>query len=570
MLLFVLAYLGGVLTIFSPCVLPVIPFLFSRSHLSFKKSGLPTLVGMGLSFTLFGVLSAAGGNWVIHVNQYGRYFAMLVFAIVGLTLLFPLFAQRLLQPIVNLGGRLQQRAAGSDSIASSLLVGASVGLLWAPCAGPILGLVLAGAALGGLSQNTFGLLGAFALGAATSLGIAILASGKVMSTIKKGLGAEEWLKKVLGVLVLVSVLAIALGWDTKLLSKFSYLNTNSIEQTLIDFTSNGSSKQTHELKDEGPMPSLDGAITWLNSPALSAESLKGKVVLIDFWTYSCINCLRALPYVQAWSDKYASQGLVVIGVHAPEFAFERLTANVETAVKDLGIKYPVAVDSKLNIWNAFKNQYWPAHYLIDAKGHIQYHHFGEGQYEDTEHMIQKLLKEANPNVVLEDVVASTVVGKGLGQKAGRIKDIANPETYLGYERQENFASAASLLKDAPQEYKTPGPLKLKQWALEGSWIVSPEMVQSQVVGAKISLRFKARDLHLVLANPEGKPVRFRVRLDGKAPAASHGQDIEAAGIGTVNSERLYQLIRQENGQEEHLFEIEFLDPAVEAFAFTFG
>ncbi|MBC7659709.1 MAG: cytochrome c biogenesis protein DipZ [Chitinophagaceae bacterium] len=572
MVLFILSYLGGVLTIFSPCVLPVVPFLFSRSHLSFVKTGVPTLIGMALSFTAFGLLSAAGGNWVIHANAYGRYFAMFIFSVLGLTLVFPHFAQKVMQPIVNLGGRLQQSAGHSDNVGSSLLIGASVGLLWAPCAGPILGLVLAGAAIGGLNTGTFGLLAAFGFGAATSLGVAIFASGKVLSKIKRGLGIEEWIKKALGVLVLLSVLGIALGLDTQLLARFSFLNTNAFEQSLIDQTHIGGNKaEANQLTHDGPMPSLAGAVSWLNSPPLSAEELKGKVVVVDFWTYSCINCLRSLPYLKAWSERYKSQGLVVIGIHTPEFAFEKDNHNVEAAVKDLGLTYPIAIDSNRTIWSAFKNEYWPAHYFIDAKGEVRFHHFGEGNYEESERLIQRLLSEAHPDSsALGEPVAGQIKADGIERPAGVFAEIVTPETYLGYWRQANFVSAAELKKDAVQTYAIKSDLLINQWGLNGTWFTSAEMVKNQNAGARLSIRFKARDLHLVLGNPGGKPVRFRVRLDGNEPGGMHGDDIDAAGTGTVRSQRLYQLIHLNDGKTEHVFEIEFLDTEAEAFAFTFG
>jgi cytochrome c biogenesis protein CcdA/thiol-disulfide isomerase/thioredoxin len=553
-------------------VLPVVPFIFSRSHLSFLRSGLPTLIGMGLSFTVFGVLSAAGGNWVIQANASGRIIAMLVFAVLGTSLIFPGFAQRIMQPFVRLGSGLQNRASRTEGVGSSLIIGASVGLLWAPCAGPILGLVLAAAAVSGFSQNSFALLAAFAFGAATSLAIAILASARVLSSLKKALGAEDWIKKVLGVLVLVSVAAIALGLDTKFLAKLSYLNTNSIEQSLLSQADLGRKNSDSEnLKDEGPMPSLDGAITWLNSEALSKEALKGKVVLIDFWTYSCINCLRTLPYLKAWSKKYGPQGLVIIGVHSPEFAFEKLTENVIEAAKDLGLDYPIAVDSEMKIWTAFKNEYWPAHYFVDAKGQVRYHHFGEGKYEESEKVIQQLLKEANPSLELpNEVVSRSAFGKGVEQAAGAQRDIANPETYLGYHRQEHFVSAYEMERDTDYDYDFEDALLIKEWGLKGTWNVSSEMITNNSKSGVIALRFKARDLHLVLGSKDAKPLRFRVKLDGKEPGAAHGDDIDAQGNGRVDGERLYQLIRKDNADSEQVFEIEFLDPGVNAFAFTFG
>ncbi|MDR3607804.1 MAG: cytochrome c biogenesis protein DipZ [Oligoflexia bacterium] len=579
MLTFVLSYLGGVLTIFSPCVLPVVPFVFARSDQPFRKSGLPMLVGMGISFASFAALSVAGGRWVIQASQIGRILALVIFTILGLSLLFSRFAERLAQPLVRLGGILQKRADARPGIGSSLLLGASVGLLWAPCAGPILGLVLAGASLGKSTQNTFFLLLAFAMGAATSLGIAIFAGGKVLRTLKKGLFAEEWIKRAIGVAVLGAVIAIALGLDTKFLATLSYVNTNKIEQSLVDLAA-GNKAATRDitgLSDEGPAPSLEGATQWLNSAPLTLQALRGKVVLIDFWTYSCINCLRTLPYLKAWAEKYRNQGLVVIGVHAPEFAFEKDLTNVKKAVRDLGITYPVAIDNDQILWSAFRNQYWPAHYFIDANGHVRYHHFGEGDYEESERVIQELLKEAHggkpsgttAGIEGVPVTASSVKGTGIEAAPGA-EEVLSPETYLGYERQEGFSSTPDIEKDGVRTYHQPSHYRLNQWGLSGSWKITGEKASLRFDHGQLAFRFHARDVHLVMGNPEGKAIRFRVTIDGKPPGNDHGEDTDQEGYGTVKSHRLYQLVRQKRSQADHTVLIEFFDSGVEVFAFTFG
>jgi thiol-disulfide isomerase/thioredoxin len=322
------------------------------------------------------------------------------------------------------------------------------------------------------------------------------------------------------------------------------------------------------LDDEGSMPDLSGAVAWLNSPPLSAKSLKGKVVLIDFWTYSCINCLRALPYVEGWAAKYKDAGLVVIGVHTPEFAFEKERSNVEKAVRDLKITYPVAIDSDYRIWQAFHNEYWPAHYFIDGKGHIRHHHFGEGEYGESERVIQELLTENGAQ--LSSSGAISVAGAG-AEAAPDNANVRSPETYVGYHRAEHFASTEAIAKDSRRTY-TPQPrLSLNQWALGGSWKVGEESAVLETAPGRIIFRFHARDLHLVLGTTkDGKPARFRVKLDGTAPGDDHGVDVDNNGSGTVQGHRLYQLIRQKGPVEDRTFEIEFLDPGVQAFAFTFG
>lgn len=319
--------------------------------------------------------------------------------------------------------------------------------------------------------------------------------------------------------------------------------------------------------DEGRMPELDGAVAWLNSAPLSNKSLRGKVVWVNFWTYSCINSLRELPYIKAWAAKYKDAGLVVIGVHAPEFGFEKENANVENAVRELKITFPVPIDSNHAIWNAFHNQYWPADYLIDGKGRIRYHHFGEGEYGESERAIQTLLRENAAAGLKED----TVHLSASGIEAPPGADIQSPETYVGYRLAEHFASGERLDRDSPRTYTSPVKLSLNQWGLGGSWTVADERASLQAAPGKIVFRFHGRDLHMVLGPAmSGKPVRFRVKLDGAAPGADCGADSAPDGSGEVREPRLYQLIRQKGRTQDRTFEIEFLDPGVQAFSFTFG
>lgn len=586
MWLLVLAYLGGVLTIVSPCILPVLPFVFARTGQPFMRSGLPLLAGMAVTFALVASLAAVGGGWVVQVNQYGRWLALLCVALFGLTLLLPQLSERLTRPLVAAGSRLSE-AAGADAKprpGASFLIGVATGLLWAPCAGPILGLVLTGAALQGASIGTTLLLLAYAAGAATSLALALLVGGKVFGLMKKSLGAGEWLRRGLGALMLAGVAAIALGLDTGVLSRLSTASTGGLEQRLVDTLSAkpeqksgammaggammAAANHSDSLPIEGALPALDGAVQWLNSPPLSAEALKGKVVLVDFWTYSCINCLRSLPYVKAWAAKYHDQGLVVIGVHAPEFAFERDVSNVTKAMTDLGITYPVAIDNNYKIWRAFNNQYWPAHYFADAKGQIRYHHFGEGDYAESERVIQQLLREAGATNVAGGLIEADAKGV---QQAPDMNEVQSPETYLGFQRAQNFVTTGTLGTDTVVNYPAAGTLALNNWTLEGPWNVGGQQATLDQAGGRIVYRFHARDLHLVLGpGADGKPVRFKVTIDGQAPGEAHGTDVAPDGSGTVTEQRLYQLVRQPGAVQDRTFSIEFLDPHVAAYAFTFG
>lgn len=610
MLLIVLAYLGGVLTIVSPCILPVLPFVFSRANQPFVRNGLPLLAGMALTFAIVASLAAVGGGWVVAANQYGRWLALALVAVFGLTLLLPHLSERLTRPLVTAGSRLSESVQqdGTPKMASSVLLGIATGLLWAPCAGPILGLILTGAALQGANTTSTLLLLAYAAGAATSMAAALLLGGRVFAALKRSLGAGEWVRRGLGAAMLAGVAAIALGIDTGVLARLSTASTGGLEQKLVErlnqphgedpktmrgnpgtmmrgasqapaegaammsagaaMRMSGPSNKALALPDEGIAPSLGGATQWLNSKPLSGQDLRGKVVLVDFWTYSCINCLRTLPYVKAWAEKYRDQGLIVVGVHAPEFAFERDIGNVSKAMKDLGINYPVAVDNQYAIWRAFRNQYWPAHYFIDATGRIRHHHFGEGGYAESERVIQQLLQEAGSS---QSTMGLTEVDAGGVQLAANMDEVASPETYLGYERAENFLSTPKAVPDRTATYREPERPRLNTWGLAGQWMVGAESALLTGPSGSIVYRFKARDLHLVLSpGPDGKPVRFKVRIDGKPPGTAHGVDVAADGSGTVTGQRLYQLVRQSGVITEHTFSIEFLDSGVSAYAFTFG
>ena len=572
MTLILLAYLGGVLTIVSPCILPVLPFVFARGGKPFLTGTLPLLLGMCVMFAVVASLAAVGGGWAVSANQYGRIAALVLLALFGVTLLSRQLADYLTRPLVALGNRLSADADAEGGAGASFLLGIATGLLWAPCAGPILGLVLTGAAIGGASAHTTLLLLAYALGAATSLGLALLVGGRLFQAMKQSLGAGEWVRRALGVAVLAGVLAIAFGLDTGFLARLSLGNTTRFEESLISMLRPAPAQHVTQvagssLPVEGRMPELDGAVAWLNSPPLTREALRGKVVVVDFWTYSCINCLRSLPYVEAWAQKYKDHGLVVLGVHSPEFAFEKDVANVKNALATLGVAYPVAVDSNLAIWQAFKNEYWPAHYFIDAQGRIRAHHFGEGEYDKSERVIQTLLKEAG----YKDVPGGIVNPDAKGTFAAADEnDMDSPETYLGYGRGSNFASGNAYMNRV-WAYQTPYPLQPNQWGLTGRWTIGEQKDVLADAGGKITFRFHARDLHLVLGPAAGgKPVRFKVTLDGQPPGDNHGTDIDASGSGTVTSQRLYQLIRQPSGVADHTFSIQFLDPGVEAYSFTFG
>ena len=322
------------------------------------------------------------------------------------------------------------------------------------------------------------------------------------------------------------------------------------------------------LSLEGRFPSMEGATGWLNSPPLTPDALRGKVVAVDFCTYTCINWLRTLPYVRAWSEEYADQGLVVVGVHTPEFSFEHDAENARRALAEMNVEFPIALDSDYAVWNAFTNHYWPALYLIDADGRIRHHRFGEGDYERSEKMIQQLLADAGAEHADREIV--DVVGTGAEAPADW-EHLESPETYLGFQQGLSFASPGGIAAERSRVYQVPDRLALNEWALSGEWTIGSESAVSNAPNARIAFRFHARDVHLVMgpADP-GSAIGFRVFVDGRPATDAHGSDVGADGTGKVDFPRMYQLVRQRGSLDSRLFEIEFEAPGGEAFCFTFG
>jgi thiol-disulfide isomerase/thioredoxin len=319
---------------------------------------------------------------------------------------------------------------------------------------------------------------------------------------------------------------------------------------------------------EQTLPSFSGAIEWLNSKPLTPAGLRGKVVLVDFWTYTCVNWRRTLPYVRAWAEKYKDKGLVVIGVHTPEFSFEKNLDNVRRETKAMNVDYPVAIDSDYTIWRAFNNEYWPALYFVDAQGRIRHHQFGEGEYVASERLIQQLLTEAGHHGIGHDMVS--VDPRGL-EVAADWNDLRSPENYIGYARTEGFASPGGAVLDQRHLYSAPAQLELNWWALSGDWTLTKEAAVLNKANGRITYHFHGRDLNLIMGpTVRGSSARFRVLIDGRPPGGAHGTDVDANGNGKVSEQGTYQLIRQAKPITDRQFEIEFLDPGVEAYDFTFG
>ena len=592
MSLYLLAFLGGVLTLLSPCILPVLPFVFARTGKPFVQGSLPLLVGMALAFAAVASLGAVAGAWAVRLNQAGRFVALAALALFALALLWPRLADVLGRPLVRLGDRLSQRVQrehGRGGWGASVLLGIATGLVWSPCAGPILGLILSGAALAGPSVHSALLLLAYAAGAALALAVALRVTtgpgNSARAAWRARLQGGAGTRRLLGAAMLAGVVAVGTGLDTGLLARLSLGAGTGIEQRLLQsalgraqppaanrlqrVSATGDAVAVpSRLPIEPITPRFDGGGNWFNSAPLTAEALRGKVVLVNFWTYSCINCLRTLPHVRAWARHYADQGLVVVGVHTPEFAFEKDAANVQRALRDLKIDYPVVQDNQYGIWRAFHNQYWPALYVVDAQGRVRHHQFGEGGQARTEAAIQALLREAGRAPAAHQATTADTRGVGLPPDNGNVR---SPETYLGYAQASGFASPGGMQRDRPAAYTVGGALGLNRWGLAGSWTVGAEYAQAEQPGAGVALRFHARDAHLVLGTPPGHgPVRFQLTLDGRPPGADHGEDVDAEGRGTIDAQRLYQLVRQKGTVDDRTLEIRFLDAGARAFAFTFG
>ncbi|HVJ44174.1 MAG TPA: cytochrome c biogenesis protein DipZ [Dongiaceae bacterium] len=579
MTLFVLAYLAGVFTIATPCILPILPFVLARADTPFRRGGLPMLLGLAFAFAMVASLAAFAGGWAVEANRYGRTIILALLMLFGLSMLFPALAERLMAPVVALGSWLSQhaerRGRSGGVAATSLLLGIATGLVWAPCAGPVLGLILSGAALRGPSLATSLLLLTYGLGAATSLAASMMLGGSLFDLVKQSARWGNILRRGLGAAVVTGAGMSELGFDTSLLTRLSAAGTNHFERSLVTILRDPREMGLNIARPAAAAPTLSGPLgsllkapQWLNTRPLQAGDLRGKVVLVNFWTYSCINCLRVLPHVRAWAEKYKDRGLVVIGVHTPEFAFEKEVGNVRKATALLGVDYPVAIDNDFRIWQEFDNEAWPALYFIDADGRMRRQVLGEGEYDDSERLIQQLLSEANGAAVTGNILPVTGIGP---QAAADETDLYSGETYIGYAKARNFASADGVSADVPGFYRPDARLPLNWWSLGGTWTIGSEFATLNDMTGRIAYRFHARDLHLVLGpSVQVQAVRFRVTIDGAPPGTSHGSDVDAEGWGKVRDARLYQLVRQAGPVGEHIFEIEFFDAGVRAYAFTFG
>jgi thiol-disulfide isomerase/thioredoxin len=552
MSLLALAFLTGIENAFSPSALPLLAFLWVGTDAGLARRSLPLMLGFGIAYALL-TASASGGYSMIVV--WVRATAVLVLAAVAMRS----FDRACRGGAPSLANVLRPGARVLGGGAWALLLGGCLGATYTPYVGPALSWLQAGAASAATSVLQLLVLGLAVSGALIGLRALFLRFSR------GGPPDVAALRVMHAIAALGAVVILASGSARTFLLPIARAEAEAVDARLLSASGAGPALNSAR---PAPLSAFGASGPWINSAPLTPAALNGHVVLVDFWTYSCINCLRALPEIRALADRYGKKGLIVIGVHSPEFAFEHDEAKVRAAVERLHVAYPVVMDNSWRLWNAFNNQFWPAQYLIDSGGRIRYRHYGEQGGAETEAMARALLVEGGAGA-LPAAQGDQVLREGVAAPAS-VSPQRSPETYLGYARADSHALGAAR-HDAPEDYSSARVAHRDEWGLDGNWVQGAQSVRLVTAGGRIVYRFLARDLHLVLGPAaDGRPIRFRVTLDGHAPAADHGGDTSADGQGVVREHRLYQLVRQGDGTAERRFEIEFLDPGVEAFAFTFG
>ncbi len=574
--LLLFSFIGGIITVLSPCILPLLPIILSSSvGESGRKRPLGIVTGFIASFTFFTLfLSTLVKTTGVPADTL-RTISIVVIALFGITLLIPKF-QLLIEQLFVKFQRFTPQSQNKTGFSGGLLLGASLGLLWAPCVGPILASVISLALTGEVTGSAFLITLAYSLGTAIPMFGIIYGGQNVLNKVPWLVRNSGTIQKAFGVLMIATALAIFLNWDrqfqTFILKTFptygtglTFLEDNEIVENALESFGNDNNNEmlgkpmdlTTDSRNYPLAPEVVSEGQWFNVPEgideLTLESLRGKVVLIDFWTYSCINCIRTLPYLRDWYATYKDEGFVIIGVHTPEFEFEKDPENVAKAISDFELTYPIVQDNNYRTWRAYSNRYWPAKYLIDKDGRVRYTHFGEGKYDQTEEMIQQLLKETGKEV-MRDINNPTY------STASR-----TPETYLGYARMANFTSPEPVAKESINTYSLPNSVRKNTFAYEGTWFISKEY-SSASAGSTLVFSYESKDVFLVM-NPTTNSARVRIILDGEVHTS--GEDVDENGYITITSDRLYELVSlSEPG--EHTITIEFPDGNVEVYAFTFG
>ncbi len=572
-ILVIFAFLAGLATIFAPCILPILPIVLSAGLSGGKQRPLGIVFGLVASFTFFTLtISFLTKSLGINANIL-RTIAIIVLLLFGLLLLFPNILSKFEGLISKVMPKTNNSSQRTDFV-GGVVIGISLGLVWTPCVGPIVASVIALAATSSINATAVAIIIAYALGTSIPLLIVIYGGQTLIKKVRSLSKITGKLQIAFGIIMVLTALAMLFGIDqfiqNNLLSQLpSTISTGFTQQLEESDTIQNQlqilrGEQTTNPKTTSPVvasgslstlpiiskaPEFQGITNWLNSNPFTLNELKGKVVLIDFWTYSCINCIRTLPHVTSWYDTYKDAGLVVIGVHSPEFAFEKETTNVAKAISQFNIHYPVAQDNDFGTWLAYSNHYWPAEYLIDANGNIREFHFGEGNYDETENNIRILLKEAKLAAVLPDRIPMTTISSNHQQ---------SPETYLGSDRRQNYQANIDATK-----------LAVNNWTLTGTWQTSSQFIAS-TDNSSLSFHFIANDVYLVLNPPSSTQVGvINVLLDGKPIAASQaGADVKDNKV-TINSDRLYHLVHL-NNTENHTLTLEMQTDNIKAFSFTFG
>ncbi|MEK9151560.1 MAG: cytochrome c biogenesis protein DipZ [Patescibacteria group bacterium] len=586
-LLILFAFLAGLVTIFAPCIWPILPIVLSAGASGGEKKPLGIVVGLAVSFMLI-ILALASLVKVIPFDPEAlRTLAVFIIGFLGLTMIIPALGARLeaaVSRLSGLGGRFTHNSG--TGFGSGFIVGFALGIVWSPCAGPILATIATLAATQAVSFQVVLITFAFVVGVALPLFILAVLGQKVLVKTSFFSRYTKRIQQVFGAIMILAALAIYTGYDrtlqTKILDSFpgygnflyQFEKNDAVKQKLDELKGAGREGAFRDTKtiaqaaksglaNYGPAPEFTGIVNWLNTDTpLTLESLRGKVVLVDFWTYSCINCIRTLPYLTSWYEKYKDQGFVIVGVHTPEFEFEKKTSNVVEAMKRYKINYPVAQDNDYATWQAYSNRYWPAHYLIDAEGNVRQYHFGEGKYEETEKAIQELLKEAGQKVTAD--ISNVETEESSGRQT--------PETYLGSARMERFVSPEAVT-DGEQPFMAPENIRdipKNSFAYAGIWKVEAERAIA-LADAKLVMRFEGKKVFLVMAPAvSGQSSTVSVFLDGERVAAALAGNDVTDGAVTVDADRLYELIDMRGVTGEHTLELRFEGSGTAAYAFTFG
>lgn len=554
-----LAFGEGVGLIASPCILPVLPFLLAASLTGGRARPYGIVLGFAAAFSAFVLGARALVSFFDIDPQILRTLSIVLLFAFGFVLFFDKLSERFSlwsQGAAQWGAKLQGKA--QDGFGGGVLIGAFIGFVWTPCAGPILAAVLVQAIAQETTLQSVFITFSFALGAALPMLLVALFGRRALEKIGLRPGASAMIRRVVAIVMMLASLAMAFGWGTDLaVGAQSQPTAAKTQQTVAVAPPATPTSLKGGLAMPYSAPAFEGLSTWLNSPPLTMEALRGHVVLIDFWTYSCINCVRTLPYLTAWDKAYRDKGLVIVGIHAPEFAFERKTANVQAAIDKYGIAYPVALDNDLQTWRAYRNRYWPAHYLINKEGQVVYTHFGEGQYEETENNIRYLL-------------GLNGEGASVSQTPVFFHAAQTPETYLGYARASGFVGEGGQKADQQARYVLPTELSPNTWGLGGDWKVEPERLVALSADSSLKLSFTARKVFLVMGPDEAGQGVVEVFLNG-VPVTSRaaGADVGADGAVHLKGEGLYELLHQP-AFEPGVLELHFKQPGLSAYAFTFG